>query len=39
MTVTNQNLIQDEISDDQIRVMFATIEIKTFCLPVCSLKT
>jgi hypothetical protein len=34
-TITNQNLIQEEIK----RVMLAIIQSRTFCLLVCYLKT
>jgi hypothetical protein len=38
-TVTNQNLIQEEIKRDGIMVMLATIQSRTFCLLFCCLKT
>jgi hypothetical protein len=37
-TVTNQNLIQEEIKKRLILVMLATIQSRTFCLLVCCLK-
>jgi hypothetical protein len=39
MTVTNQNLIQEEIKRRLNSVMLATIRSRTFCLLVCRLKT
>jgi hypothetical protein len=36
-TVTNQNLIQEEISRDRIRIMLATVQSRTLCLAVCCL--
>jgi hypothetical protein len=38
-TVTNQNLIQEEIKRRLIRVMLSMIQSITFCLLVCCLKT
>jgi hypothetical protein len=38
-TITNQNLIREEIRGDWIRVMLVTIQSRTFCLLVCCLKT
>jgi hypothetical protein len=38
-TVTNQNLIREEIKGDWILVMLATIQSRTFCLLVCYRKT
>jgi hypothetical protein len=38
-TITNQNLIQEEIKEDWIRTILATIQSRTFCLLVCCLKT
>jgi ribosomal protein S2 len=37
MTVTNKNLIQEEIKRRLILVMLATIQSRTFCLFVCCL--
>jgi hypothetical protein len=37
-TVTNQNLIQGKIKRRLTRVMLATIQSRTLCLPVCCLK-
>jgi ribosomal protein S2 len=38
-TITNQNLIQEEIRGYRIQVMLATIQSRTFCLLVYCLKT
>jgi hypothetical protein len=37
-TITNQNLIQEEIRRDWIRVMLAVIQSGTFCLLICCVK-
>jgi hypothetical protein len=38
-TVTNQNVIQEEIKRRLNSVMLATIQSRTFCLLVCCVKT
>jgi hypothetical protein len=36
---TEQNLIQEKIEEDWIRVMLVTFRSKTFCVRVCSLQS
>jgi hypothetical protein len=37
-TITNQNLIEEQVKRKIIRVMLVTIQSRTFCLLVCCLK-
>jgi hypothetical protein len=39
MTITEENLIQEEIKRRLTGVMVATIQSRTFCLLACCLKT